>query len=433
MKHAIAITSMLLLAMALSCREAPRTEETAEDAGAAVDKNLAERSTTNPTSRRRDQDWGQADPNEAAKRAFRTARELYKNQRDYKAAGKGFLSVVQRFAKTQYASPSQVYLHLCRAQVSIAKADWSLAGTELVNASEMRRKIRKNSTLRSPVYRWATSMEPHIRQLQIMLMERQAFARVMTNAKRLYDQKEYDQAGAMLRAAYEDPSSLPDDLQRELKAFKAKLAAAGWSGSKSTDTIRKGILNKKALDALDLKASTLYDKGQWAKALPLLKKLRIQNRGVRKYREMLRTCEFELELVEFKKAVGANAPKRAMSSAGKLRDIQLDRYESEIEPELALMRAKAKVAEILAKGAKELENGQYRQARKTVDHLKDSYPEAAEIIRRSRYLEALKKADDARKEGDDERALPMYKIAKNYSKTPAERKKIDTLIDTLSE
>ncbi|MDP6047634.1 MAG: hypothetical protein QGH94_17765 [Phycisphaerae bacterium] len=51
---------------------------------------------------------------------------------------------------------------------------------------------------------------------------------------------------------------------------------------------------------------------------------------------MIRTCEFELELIEFNKAVEANDLKKAKASADRLRDIWLDRYEREIEHKLIL-------------------------------------------------------------------------------------------------
>jgi hypothetical protein len=416
MKHAMTITitstSILLLSLTVSCREAPKTEETAGEG------------TSNPTSRQRNRDGKHGYPIDAAKQAFRTARGLYKNGRDYKAAEKGFLTVIQKFARTQYAPLSQGYLHLCRAHRAIAAADWSLVRTELDNTDGIIRNIVKNFTSGSPLPEWTEYMVLHIDRIRTMVREREAFVKIIANARTLYDQGKYNQSGSMLLAAYEDPSTLPNDLQKELKAFKDELLIAGWDGS---DT------EGKILDALALKASGLYDKKQWTQALGPLKELRTERRGARKYKEMIRTCEFELELIEFNKAFKANNYKKAESSANKLMGIWLDRYETEIEPKLRIMQVKRKIAETLAKGAKALKEGQYIEARKIVDHLKDAYPEAAEINLRSKYLEAKAKGDAAKKKGNLKVAIAMYKIAKRYSKTPAERKKLDALIDAISK
>ncbi len=185
---------------------------------------------------------------------------------------------------------------------------------------------------------------------------------------------------------------------------------------------------KRAKDATDL-----FERGRYEDVLPELGKLRVQFRGDRKWKDMIRTAEYEIELVVFNAAEKASDLTKALASADKLRMIWLDKYESRIEPRIGIMRAKKKVQDTLAKGEKEVAGGEYIQARRTVDHLKDSYPEAAEIIRKSRYLGAVAKGDAATQEGDAKTALAMYKIAKRYAKGAEELGKVNNLIGALNE
>jgi len=186
--------------------------------------------------------------------------------------------------------------------------------------------------------------------------------------------------------------------------------------------------NKRAKDATDL-----FERGRFEEVLPELRKLKIQFRADRKWKEMIRSAEFEIELVVFNAAAKSGDLVKVMASGEKLRMIWLDKFESRIEPRIGILGAKKKVQDILAKGEKENANGEFLQARKTVAHLKDSYPEAAEIIRRSRYLGALASGDAAAKEGNAKAALAMYKIAKRYAKGAVELAKVNNLIDAMNE
>jgi hypothetical protein len=135
-----------------------------------------------------------------------------------------------------------------------------------------------------------------------------------------------------------------------------------------------------------------------------------------------------LELIAFNRAAAANSYEEARVSAEKARDIYPDGYDRDIEPKLLNMEAKRKISAILAKGAEALKNAQYSNVRRILDHLKGSYPEAAEMIRQSRYRENLAKGRAAQKKGDLKTAWALYKTAKAYAKTRAEHKQIDALI-----
>jgi len=191
--------------------------------------------------------------------------------------------------------------------------------------------------------------------------------------------------------------------------------------NKRAKIIRDAVKKKLAMDATDRKACRLFDNEKWDQALPLLKKLRAQNRGNRRFRYMLRECEYELALIEFNKAVKADDLDKAVAAGRKARDISPDRYESDIEPKILTMQT-------LDKGAAALRKGQYSETRKIVDHLKDTHPEAADLIRRSKHREQLARGNLAASKGEHAVALAHYKIAKNYAKTPAEHKMIDALI-----
>ena len=398
MKRAITITSMLLLAAAVSCREADDNQDA-------------------------------ADRLDRARQAFKAARDMYGSGRDYAAAEKQFLDLLQTFAQTRYADPSRAYLHACRAYMAVEAKDWTRAQKEMDIASCLIRKIRENNPPESSLYKCAMIMKDDIPANDAARTRRKAFAEVMGQARKLYDQGQYDRAGALLNAEYCDPDPLPYDLKQELQSFKNKLLMAGWDGKRASDTIlAERVRKQQARDALYLKARALYDRGQLAQALPLFEELKKRDRSVRDYRDKIRDCKYQLELIVFKEAVAAGDYEKAKASGEKARAIYPDGYANDIETRLMEMQATRKAAAILAKGAEALKNGQYSDARKILDPLKDSYPEAKEMVRQSRYRENIAKGDAARKAGDFKTALAMYKVAKKYAKTPAEHKVLDALI-----
>ncbi len=202
--------------------------------------------------------------------------------------------------------------------------------------------------------------------------------------------------------------------------------------NKRGKVILKVLKKKIILLTLQKEAEALFEQKKWAETLVKLEELKRQSTGRgRPLYLMIRTCKYELELIKFNKAVEANKYEAAISTGEVIDTIDPDRYATDIEPKVQEMRAKRKLAETLARGAKALKSGQYREARQIVKHLKGSYPEADEIVRRSRYLDAMAKGDAARKEGDAKTALAMYKIARRYAKGPAEHKEIDALIDAI--
>jgi len=436
MKHAIAVVLVLILTAAISCKKTDKTKVAPGNANVGNTRNAGKQSTTGPASRPTSQRLKPADPNEAAKHAFGDARNLYKSGRDYQAAERRFLIVRQKFDSTQYAYPSQVYVHMCRVRRAIAAIDWPLAQKELDNASNLRRKIYKRSLKNSPVYKWATNMKLDIDQVQVMLTERRVFAEAISNAAKLYEEGKYDQAGEILASAHNNSGKLlvelPEDLQKKLLDFKEKLAGKGWKPKSNTSVIEEALRKRAENDALRKRALDLFEQEKWPAALPLLKDLKARNRGDRTIRDMLRQCEYQLVLDEFSKAVGANDYKKAMAVGEKARRIDPDAYERDIETKDPIVCFREKVETMLARGAAALKAGQYSETRKILDHLKDSYPEAADMIRRSRYLESIAKGDTAKKENNLKTALAMYKIAKRYAKTPAEHKEIDALIKTVN-
>ncbi|MDP6633653.1 MAG: serine/threonine-protein kinase [Phycisphaerae bacterium] len=201
-----------------------------------------------------------------------------------------------------------------------------------------------------------------------------------------------------------------------------------YPSNKRAPLIKEGLEKKRALAALKKNAADMFDRGRWAEALPLLKKLRAIDRGDRKIKEMIRDCGYQLELEVFNAAVAAGDYPKAVASGRRAGDIWPDGYDRDIEPKLVAMQAKQKVIDTLAKGAAALKGGQYSEVRKTLAHLKDSYPEAAEMIRKSKYLENLDRGNTYRADGNIKTAWATYKTAKSYAKTPQEHKEIDALI-----
>ena len=87
-----------------------------------------------------------------AKTAWRAARDIYKSDQDYVKAEERFLAVRKDFGATDYAAPSQVYIHMCRAQMAAKARDWSRAQTEQDNAGDLTRKVQKQCTVGSVLY-----------------------------------------------------------------------------------------------------------------------------------------------------------------------------------------------------------------------------------------------------------------------------------------
>jgi len=203
--------------------------------------------------------------------------------------------------------------------------------------------------------------------------------------------------------------------------------------NKRAPLIKKGLEMKLALIALKAKAYELYDRGRWAEALPLFEDLKKRERHVRDYWDKIRDCKYRLELIVFNEAVTDDNYDKAVASAEKAREIYPDGYERDIEPKLMAMEAKRRVSATLVTGAEALKKGRYSDVRKILDHLKDNSPEAAEMIRQSRYRENLAKGNIARGAGDNKRALAQYIIARKYAKTPTEREEINALIAAAKE
>jgi len=517
------------------------------------------------------------DINEAAKQAYRDARDIYKSDRDYAKAEELFLAVRKNFPQTEFAAPSQVYIHMCRAHLAVKARDWSRAQTEEDSASALTRKIQKRSTSGTTLYKWTVKMKETIRSFGELRINRKAFAETMTNARKLYDEGKYEEAIRMLGDAYDEPGELEPDQQQELSDFKDKVtrkegadecdalmaaarkadsgdtgtALAAWqkasaglerlkqhidparwlvmrnevdkaeaklvkdkglrdilaavanarqSGDKDRllralrsamaksgvppkvverwaaeikaiqesvdfDKIRKLLVSADttgAIDALDAfiekypknrkakviktglekkeaerlaekEAFRLFDLGRWGPALEKLKVLRVKKRGRRDIKEKMRHCQYKLEMVVFDAAVEAGDYAKAEAAGERARVFNPDAWDTVIDPKLAALRARKKVADTLAKGKAALDSAQYPSVRKILDHLKDAYPEAKDMIRQSRYLENLAKGNAAKEDDDIKTALGLYKIAKNYAKTPAEHKQIDALIDAATQ
>jgi tRNA A-37 threonylcarbamoyl transferase component Bud32 len=204
---------------------------------------------------------------------------------------------------------------------------------------------------------------------------------------------------------------------------------AKYPGNRKAKALKTGLEKKLAKAQARKDAFRLFDRGRWAEALEKLEELRIQDRGDRDIKEKLTHCKYMLKLVEFDAAVAVGDYTKAEAAGAQLQVLKPDKWDSVIAPKLADMRARRKVAETLKKGKAALDNAQYSEVRKILKNLKDSNPEAQEMIRKSKYLESISKGDAARKDKDFVTALAMYKIAKNYAKGADEHKKIDALIE----
>ena len=193
---------------------------------------------------------------------------------------------------------------------------------------------------------------------------------------------------------------------------KARILLDGLKKQLSKDQIRK-------------QASTLFKAKNWPDALPLLKKINAIDRSDREVKEMIRQCEYEIELIEFHQAFKGADHLRTMTSADKLRRIWRERYERQVLPGLISPPTRQKLFAAALEASK---NRRYREVRTLLKPLASDNPEAAAMIRQARYREYLIKGNAARQEGDQTTARALYKIAKNYAKTPAELKEINTLI-----
>ena len=513
----------------------------------------------------------------SAKQAYRDARDIYRSDRDYAKAEEKFLAVRKDYGQTEYAAPSQVYIHMCRAHIAVKARDWSRAQTEQDSAADLALKIQKQSAAGGTLYKWTVKMKESIRAFDTLRINRKAFAEAMSNARNLYGQGKYDEAVDMLDDLFDEPEELEADQQEELTVFKEKViskqgddecdalmaaarkassgdagtALAAWdkasaglqrlkrhidaakwlrmeteakkaraklmkeqglrdvmatvdnarqSGDKdrllralrsamakpgvppklvegwaaeiksiqesvdfakitkllvsgdptgAIDALEAFIekypnnrkakvlkigLEKKAASALaEKEAFRLFDRGRWAEALEKLKVLRVQHRGRRDIKEKMRHCQYKLEMIAFDAAVKTGDYAKAEAAGERARVFNPDAWDTEIDPKLAALRARKKVADTLAKGKAALDSAQYTSVRRILDHLKDSYPEAATMIRQSRYRESLAKGNAAKENDDLTTALAMYKIAKNYAKDPAEHSEIDALIKAATE
>ncbi|MDP6544004.1 MAG: protein kinase [Phycisphaerae bacterium] len=206
-----------------------------------------------------------------------------------------------------------------------------------------------------------------------------------------------------------------------------------YPNNRKAKVIKEGLLKKEADILAEKEAFRLFDLGRWGPALEKLQVLRVKKRGRRDIKEKMLHCQYKLEMVVFEAAVKAYDLDKAIASGERARVFNPDAWDTVIDPKLSALRARAKVAATLAKGAAALKNTQYPDVRKILDHLKDSYPEAATMIRQSRYRENLAKGNAAKQEDDIKTALGLYKIARNYAKDPAEHTEINALISAATQ
>jgi hypothetical protein len=173
------------------------------------------------------------------------------------------------------------------------------------------------------------------------------------------------------------------DLEAALDALDAFIEK--YPENRKAKVIKEGLEKKEARLLARKEAFRLFDQKRWAEALAKLKVLRVQNRGDREIKAKMHHCQYKLEMVKFEAAVKAGDYAKAKAAGERARVYDPDAWDTVIDPKLAAMRARKKVAFILAKGAAALKNRQYADVRKILDHLKDAYPEAKNMIRQSRY------------------------------------------------
>ena len=161
---------------------------------------------------------------DAAKNAYKDAREIYKSDRDYAKAEEKFLVVRKNFGQTEYAAPSQVYIHMCRTQLAISARDWPRAQREQDSAADLALKIQRKSTAGTPLYEWTVKVKDSIKALELVRIERKAFDEAMGEAQELYNAGKYDAALASLNDRYDEREKLQADQQEELKNFEQKIA-----------------------------------------------------------------------------------------------------------------------------------------------------------------------------------------------------------------
>lgn len=204
---------------------------------------------------------------------------------------------------------------------------------------------------------------------------------------------------------------------------------AKYPGHRKAKAIKKALDLKEREAALKREAYSLFDRGRWAEALEKLTVLRVQNRGDRDIKEKVLFCQYKLEMVIFNAAVKANDYAKAEASGERARLHHPDAWDTEIEPKLVDMKARKKVRDTLDKAKAALDSAQYSLVRQTLKELRDAYPEAKEMYRRSQYLENIAKGDASRREGDIKTAWAMYKAAKSKAKGAQEHAKVDALIE----
>ena len=158
-----------------------------------------------------------------ARKAYQTACDAYKSGGDYVKVEEAFLSVRKNFEQTPCAEPSQVYIHMCRAQLAIAARDWARAQREEDSAADLALNIQKKSKAGGPLYEWTRKVKDSIKAIASQRIHRKAFDEAMGDAQELYNAGKYDKAFSYLSERFDEPGRLQADQQEELKKFKNKI------------------------------------------------------------------------------------------------------------------------------------------------------------------------------------------------------------------
>jgi len=239
-------------------------------------------------------------------------------------------------------------------------------------------------------------------------------------------EKEQDRAKYMKLLA----AGRTDEAYDEVVAFLNK-----YPGDRNAGNLKVGLEKRKAKAVARTEAFRLYDLQRWAEALEKLRVVHKQARGDREVRDKIKRCQYELEMITFRAAVKKfrtsfkNEDYKAAVAAGeRARMYNPDAFETRIEPVLVEMQAQMKVAATLKQGQTALASRQYRKVREILDPLKDSNPEAATMIRQSRYRENVAKGKASLSDNDVTTALATFKMAKKYAKDPKEQQEINALI-----
>jgi len=405
MKRAMTIIGMLLLAFAISCRKADTNEGVVGDAAV---KTKAIPETAGAETR-------PVDPLDECQTLIEAARKV--NSIDTKAAMAAWGEVAERLHDCMYTS-NQVYWLQMKSEVEKARARIMqierlldlMANLEDIGPSGDRDRLL--ATLKTATTQPKPDVSPELLESWISKIDEFQEEADFAEIGRLLTEDKFDAAVVAVDAFVE---KYPENSRG--KAVKLAL-------KEKADVV---ILRKEAID--------LFNKEKWAEALEKFKILRRIDMGGdhRKYGQMRRRCQYELEMVKLDAAIKAGDYAAAIATGEKARVFNSEAWETEIMPKLAPMMARRKVADTLVKGAEALKKGQYSDVRKILDHLKDSDPKAAKMIRQSRYREYLAKGDAAQKEDDFKSALAHYKIARHYAKDAAEHKEIDALISEVTK